>query len=1135
VTLKLPYVIDNGEHTLAGVLNDLLAGDPVRALDIATAYFNVGAFELLADGLARLDSFRMLLGAEPESAAEVGLRPLRQRLRGDIDAAPYTEATLRLIESFIRFLRRETVAVRLYQEGFLHAKCYLCFADASPADRFTPVAGVVGSSNFTRAGLSRNRELNLTHKAIVDAGEADDAEARAASAPLLPLPDSPEARAALPLFAASSGALPGQDARRAVKSEVGARAILDLAAWYDARWNEARDFKPDLLELLNASKFGEHEYTPYQVYLKTLYEYFKDELSDATGLPGVRSAVELTEFQEDAVKKARRILARYDGVMIADSVGLGKTWIGKKLLEDSAYHRRQKALVVCPAALRAMWRDELREAAIPAEILSQEMLGRAACDIDRHRDVDILLIDEAHNFRSALTQRYQALERLIAGNGGRGRDGARKKLILLTATPINNSIFDLYHQIQLFTQGDRNYFAAAGIGDLRRFFQEARRAIADPAGGDKAPNATAALFNLLEEVVVRRTRTFIRQAYPQATLYGKPIHWPERSLRTVRYNLEATYAGIYADVVAGIESLTLAHYNLEAYKRSGLERDEWELGREQALVGIFKSRYLKRFESSVAAFRISIRRALEFLETFDALLGTGRLLNSADFRKALQYLEREGEEDDAAPGSQAEALAANDEARSILENLETLPLDAYDLARLRDDLRHDAAVLGHLWQRLNAITPDADAKLAALKALLSGNLRGKKVLLFTYYKDTARYLYDQLGADMVFLAQAGCPRMARLDGDVAPQDRAGRVARFAPIANNRADLPDADEIDLLVATDVLSEGQNLQDCGVVVNYDLHWNPTRMVQRAGRIDRIGALHDVLWIYNVFPEAGLERLLGLVASLNRKIAAIDQAGMLDASILGEVVHPQNFNTLQRIADEDNAVLAEQEALADLVSNEFLLATLRDVLANNPELVDLPDGIHSGLEKRDCRGLFFYFTAPDGAPGGGRRHYWRYYDAVTDAIHGNRYDIAAAIRCGPEEPRVLGQADVFAIQERVIADILRSVQHQQALEAAPKTVDPLQQQVIVALQQHLRNPALAAQEIKAALTALRQSLSRARLKDLRAAYSAYQQTQDIAALLETIREFGAPPAPSAEPGAAAPLAREDLRLVCWEYIWS
>src|SRR5258707_15826781 len=170
--------------------------------------------------------------------------------------------------------------------------------------------------------------------------------------------------------------------------------------------------------------------------------------------------------------------------------------------------------------------------------------------------------------------------------------------------------------------------------------------------------------------------------------------------------------------------------------------------------------------------------------------------------------------------------------------------------------------------------------------------------------------------------------------------------------------------------DVLSEGQNLQDCGVLINYDLHWNPTRMVQRAGRIDRIGTNFDTLWVLNMFPDEGLEKLLGLVESLSRKIVSIDQSGFLDASILGEVVHPQNFNTLRRIEEEDGKVVEEQEQFVELVSSEFLLQNLKNLLDSGMRqmLENLPDGIHSGLMRQGAKGICFYFTAQEKQRGQG-----------------------------------------------------------------------------------------------------------------------------------------------------------------------
>ena len=239
--MKIPYVIDNQTHRLLDVLKDLLAGHAGKSLDIASAYFTVAAFGMLKDGLAALGNFRLLLGAEPYSGEQIGLRPdaraLASRLRGDLEREPFSESTLRLIEDLTRFLRKDQVAVRLYQQGFLHAKCYLFYND-SPAfgwDRFQPVAGIVGSSNFTGPGLTTNKELNLTHKARLAKEEVlDDLE-------------TPPSETGAPVAREQRFDF---EERQRLKSSVGARAIADLDAWFERQWQASRDFKDDLIELL---------------------------------------------------------------------------------------------------------------------------------------------------------------------------------------------------------------------------------------------------------------------------------------------------------------------------------------------------------------------------------------------------------------------------------------------------------------------------------------------------------------------------------------------------------------------------------------------------------------------------------------------------------------------------------------------------------------------------------------------------------------------------------------------------------------------------------------------------------------------------------------------------------------------
>ncbi len=1134
--MRIPYVIDNQEHRLADVLSSILGRHGERSLDVATAYFTVGGYGLVRAGLEHLGSMRLLLGAEPTTGEQVGLRPdpdvVKGLIRRDLEAAPFDEETLRTVEDLIAYLRRDAVRVRLHDKGFLHAKCWLFYADKPGGqmlfDRFQPVLAIVGSSNFTVPGLTSNRELNLSHKVLLDPGEVDDPQAATS---VKWVTDTRPSERITP------------ENRQLIKSEVGARAIIDLERWYERQWDDARDFKDDLVRLLDESKFGRVEYTPYQVYMKALYEYFRDDLD--TEVPAAtRSAVDLAEFQEDAVKKARRILGRYNGVMVADSVGLGKTWIGKKLLEDFAYHMRQKALVICPASLRDMWEHELREATISATILSQEELGREEFEPEPWGDADVVLIDESHNFRNRNAQRYASIERILGANGKRGRDGARKKVILLTATPINNDLFDLYNQLNLVTMGDRSYFAAAGIGDLYRYFLRARRASRGGQDGDEV----FALFNLLEEAVIRRTRPFIRRAYPEATIRGKRITFPDRKLRTVRYDLEATYEGIYDAVVSGIESLTLAPYNLEAYKKQDVEVDEFEAGREQALVGIFKSRYLKRFESSIEALRISIRRALAFLKTFESYILDGRLLRSSDFHKALRYLEREDEEDDATPRSVAEEMDENEEAQRILEGMETVDTSRYELRRLHEAVQHDVDVLTSIWERIKDIDPENDAKLQRLKDLLRTDLRGKKVLIFSYYKDTARYLYRNLGHPDAedatqFREELGGVTIRRMDSGASPRQRTRTVQRFAPRSNGREDRVGTDEeIDILISTDVLSEGQNLQDCGQLVNYDLHWNPTRMVQRAGRIDRIGTDFDTLWIRNMFPDEGLERLLRLVESLSRKISDIDSAGFLDASVLGEAVHPRNFNTLRRIRDEDGSVVEEEEEFTELASSEFLLQQLRGLLdAGGQEMLDsLPDGIHSGLVRQGARGAFFYFQAEPAE--GQKHHFWKFVDLKDGCVLDNRYLIANLIACDRDTPRVVDSdisGQIFDLQERAIEAIIKTFQEQQALEAAPRTVDPVQQTVATAIQGYINHPDVDRRVALDAIRFLNQPMMGVQVKAVRSAYGQFQEDGDIQQLLQRImslrEEYDGEPAESDEKPTTGPagITRDELRLICFEVV--
>lgn len=1128
--MPIPFVIDNQQHRMADALNELLGQTVGKPLDIATAYFAISGYRLVKEGLHQVGAFRLILGSEPHTGVDVGLRPnaeaLKKRLQGDLEAEPFTEATLKLVEELIAFLRADKVEIRLYDKGFLHAKAYLFHHDRvgthNRADRLRPYAALVGSSNFTGPGLVSNQELNLVHRVILPTEEAVDREAAERVGYL-------EALGQRETLLDPAGVDVPEDARRFIKSEVGARAITDLMGWYERQWADSVDFKDELIELLDASKFGTKEYTPYEVFTKALYEYFKEELGENS--PGLgRSAVDLAEFQEDAVKKARRILARYDGVLIADSVGLGKTWIGKKLLEDFAYHRRQKAVVVCPASLREMWNRELSSATIAAQVVGMEELGRDTFDAAPYGDADVILIDECHNFRNDKANRYLALDTMIQLGGGRGRDGEHKKVILLSATPINNDLYDLANQVRLFTQSRPDYFREAGIGDFNAYFRRARRLVRNDD-----VSAGVVLFNLLEEVMVRNTRPYIKAAYPNATIRGKPVAFPNRKLHTVEYDLGATYGGLYDDIVAAIDSLSLAPYKLEAYKKKSAIADEeqhkFEQGREEGLVGIFKTRFLKRLESSIEAFRLSLRRALTFEETYKDYLLDRKVVSSKDFQKAIRFVARD-EEDDIAAGSMADELDNVAEAKAYIESLPTVDLNQYELRKLTHDVEADVKTLRSLYQRTEALAAN-EGKLERLKELLAGDLKEKKVLIFSTFKDTTRYLHRRLTQDAEFLKAAGNPHIRRIDSGNHPDERGHIIAQFAPIGSGRTPTT-GDKIDILISTDVLSEGQNLQDCGIIINYDLTWNPIRLVQRNGRIDRIGSPHTDIAIYNLFPEAELEALLHLIERLNDRISTIDELGLLDGSVLGEVVHPRTFNTIRRIREEDGTVLDEEEARAELAGPEMLLKQLKDLLNRDgtDTLTTLPNGIHSGLRREKCNGMFFYFQAP--RSGEGKRHFWRYIDAKTHEIKENRYEIAQLISCLPDEPRYIGDQDVFVLQDKVIDHILAADREAEAKAAAPTAVDPIQQTVSEEIKDAIRRRSVDREKAKACISFLCQPMGRALHAKLKTAHDSWKESRDDVALVDEVvmlsEQFGKQ---RADDAPLKRLRREDLELICFEYV--
>jgi superfamily II DNA or RNA helicase len=1062
---QIPDLIDNERHRLGDVLKGLLANSPDLRLDVATAFFNLRGLEALEPEIERLRALRLLLGQEQEQAFVLG-----ERLLAELeDAAARGEIIAREIRRWRDFLARDSVAVRRYRKAFLHGKAYI--VDGLPV---LGAVGIVGSSNFTGAGLTINRELNAVLKQ--------------------------------------------------------ASAVRELQSWFEALWQEAEDYKAELLELLE--RFT-RTYTPYEIYIKAIYEALRDRLDQELGERDARpSPIALTDFQRDGYLAAREILESYGGVLIADSVGLGKTYLALRLLDDYAYGERQTALIVCPAAIReTVWRPLLQRFSIPYELVSMEEVSRRDFPVDEYaRRFRVIVVDESHNFRNPGANRWENLFRVIA------RGDPDKKVILLTATPVNNTVFDLYHQLRLITRDDRGFLRAAGIPDLWDYFR-------------RAEENKEALYEVLEALAVRRSRPFIRRNYPEAEIDGQRIRFPERKLHTVRYSLKDTYGpDLYRRIASTIEGLLLAPYQVELYRKALVEArrrarpiplfeapDEGEegmtrrlqealgwspeeargflmaVGRQTALAHILRVLYLKRLESSAEALRISLRRLQRFLERFLQALEAGRLLKAEDYRRWLRM-----------EGADEEGLEEEGGWEALLASLPALPADRYDLASLRAAVQADLRSLEGILRELERDRPDD--KLEALKRLLaSRELRGRKIVVFSYFKDTARYLHRRLSGDPALAGR----RLDIVDSDVRSEERTERIRRFAPRANGRPDLPPEEQIDILISTDVLSEGQNLQDADVAIHYDLHWNPVRMVQRVGRLDRLGSPHAVIHVYNFFPEEELEELLGLLRRLREKLDAINRTVGLDASILGETPNPMDFNILRRLEREDPEALQELEEESELTVGEFLKQDLLRFLkaAGEERLRRIPLGVGTARRRREGpRGFFAAFRNPRTS-----QHHWLFYDEERDRILERRLEAIRPIRCEPSEPPAPLPEE---FDPRPFIEKLRRHLWNRIRRAALEAIElPAPQRQIVNWLRALppsaeRNRLLAYFEAR--------PLSGPDLQALRRLWrerSTQPPEEWLKRLVDFMESHPHPPsAPGEAPGDSAPEREEDLECIVW-----
>ena len=1008
------FIVDNSDSEWRVRSYLLEWSDLSRAMDIATGYFEVGALLALDDKWQSVEKIRILMGDEvslrTKAAFLKGLTRLKRHLHESLESEKGKNDFLEGVPAIVDAIRNGKIECRVYRKDKFHAKAYLTHGKAAVVGSF----GLVGSSNFTIPGLCENVELNVQIR--------------------------------------------GNDVRL-------------LQDWYESHWQEAEDVTPDILQTMERHVAARK---PFEIWFKSLHEYFRGEAltPDLWDRQESRVFPVLDKYQQDAYRNLLAIAERRGGAFLCDGVGLGKTYVGLMLLEALVNRDGKKVVLLAPKAAREdVWQPvidrylpDLNSGFVKFVLKNHTDLQRKGKELRdlllTLKDADAVIIDEAHHFRNPGIKgeglkepsRYRRLqEALHAG-------GKPKQLFFLTATPINNSLHDLRHMIELFTNGDDKYFAEQlGVHNLRRHFVDLERKILGKPPREGPPNleygpeileAENALRSdlIFHELVVQRSRGYVKKSQEQQAS-GTAI-FPERSApQVVPYNLKSAYGRLLESVEKAFSKETplfvlSIYYPLERWKgdKDSPDFTKWDEGRQKQVVSLIRTLFLKRFESSAKAFEGSCWRLLQKVlawatvhaesEHDQARLERWKVKN----QKLIGYVHEHQKEfwPHDADEDQAEDLLRED----VLNQVEKLDAEQFDVDKILDGCFEDLTQLSEFLHLLADIKPERDDKLKALIRLLKTDkvLKRERVLLFTEFAETARYLQREL-------EKAGITGVHRIDGGSTQKQRSEVIRRFSPYYNGNTPKNLAAEgwepIRVLISTDVLSEGLNLQDATRIINYDLHWNPVRLMQRIGRVDRrmnpeIEAkiladnpdqkkLRGKVEFWNFLPPDELDELLRLFKRVAGKTLVISRTLGIEGRKL--LTPDDEFDPVKELNEQFDGHLSDAEQLR--LELDQLIATHPDLAAALP---DLPLKMFSGKvsPRSGVKAVFFCHRIPrpdanliDTETGTPRWSdeagvtVWTCCDPAGTTIASEPGAIADLIRSTPDTPRT-GATDKTALSE-------------------------------------------------------------------------------------------------------------------------
>lgn len=894
----LTFFTNEEGHTLLSRFKSTLKD--TQLFDVLVGYFRASGFHQLYDALEPVEKIRILVGLSVDrdsydmmqyhqqngkidfESHQRTKKRYQQNLKEEIENSDENDNRLEIgIRKFIEFLKADCqdpamdkayngngkkLEIRAYPSKNIHAKVYI--GKFKPEDRDYGFV-ITGSSNFSESGFVANREFNVELRSKRDVLFAEDQ--------------------------------------------------------FNALWKESVDISEDFVDTIQNKTWLNDQIKPYELYLKLIYEYLEEDINLADDFePFLPDGFMKLKYQEQAAVQAKKYLETYNGVFLADVVGLGKTFITALLLQQL----QGRTLVICPPVLKDYWKDSLFDFGIRS--FEVESLGKLEHIIKKGLErYDYIVVDEAHRFRNENTQSYANLLDICRG----------KKVILVTATPLNNSVDDIFAQLKLF-QAPKNS-TIPGIPNLEKYFSNFRTRLAklektDPEYKKLIKAISDDIRNsILRNVMVRRTRTDVMTYFKQ-DMKMQGLTFPNLdNPQKIVYKYEGELETIFNNTIKKLQEFTYARYTPLLYYIGNKTLSEFERQQQRNVGGFMKGILVKRLESSFHAFRQSVDRFIISYEKFIEMYKNGTvyiskkvdvydLIESDNIERLEEFVEEE----------RAHKYDSQDFKNEFIDKLE------FDLAILKE--------VKKLWQSVNS-DPKLETFIKELKSKAA--LKSNKLVIFTESKETGDYIYEALqnefpGQVMFYSSTGG----RHTDTKLTSNHTISRDIITSNFDPNRKGKEQADNLKILIATDVLAEGINLHRSNVLINYDLPWNPTRVLQRAGRVNRLGSNFPKVHIFNFFPTTQSDEHLGLEVNITNKIQMFHDILGEDAKYLsdGEEFGSQElFNTLN-----SKTAYTGEDGEGD--SELKYLELMRKIRDDNPDLFEkiknLPKKARSGFKKEN-----------------------------------------------------------------------------------------------------------------------------------------------------------------------------------------